>query len=87
MKVSFSGSDDDFLNSNSIQISENSITTIEELIAHVHKTEPRARKSFFKPDGSLSNGTICLVDEQDIEISKDLQKDSHVVFISTLHGG
>lgn len=94
MKIGFSGADDEFLNSNEIEIrpdeiERNNIKTLDDVITYIYKVEPRSRKSFFKTDGSLANGTICLIDEEDSEIrmDKEITSNSHIVFISTLHGG
>jgi len=93
MKISFSGADDDQLNCNSLKIPEETcikenIKTTDSLISYIYKIEPRARKSFFKTDGTLANGTICLIDDEDLEIKEDKIPDynSEIVFISTLHG-
>lgn len=94
MKISFSGADSEYLNCNSLVISakdveEKSLVSVDDVIAYVFAVEPRAHKSFFKTDGTLANGTICLVDDQDVEVREDgrLDFDSEIVFISTLHGG
>jgi hypothetical protein len=94
MRISFSGADSEYLNCNSVVVSREDVEregleSIDYVVAYVFATEPRAHKSFFKTDGTLANGTICLVDDQDIEAREDkkLGFDSEVVFISTLHGG
>lgn len=94
MKISFSGADDAFLNCNQIEIGREIVDkeclgTVDDVVSFIYRTEQRAHKSFFKPDGTLAHGTICLVDEQDAEIREDkkVEHDSHIVFISTLHGG
>lgn len=93
MKISFSGADDEYLNCNSISVPpedvERNVMTIDDAIAYVFATEPRAHRSFFKADGTLANGTICLIDDQDVEVREceKLDPESEVVLISTLHGG
>lgn len=92
MRISFSGADDEYLNCNPMtipaEVVENGMS-ISDVIAHVFTTEPRAHRSFFNANGTLANGTICLVDDQDIEVRENerLGPESEVVFISTLHGG
>lgn len=96
MKINFSGAEDEHLNTNTIVVPEETlrkeaIRNLDDMISYVYRTEPRARRSFFKADGTLANGTICLIDDQDAEMRelKDQAVDSSssVVFISTLHGG
>lgn len=92
MRISFSGADDEYLNCNSISIPAEDVNkgmAMDDVIAHVFATEPRAHRSFFKADGTLANGTICLVDDQDIEVRENemLDPESEVILISTLHGG
>lgn len=94
MKIQFSGSDDEFLNCNTIEILEeefnaNNLNTLNKALLYIYKTETRAHKSFFKSEGILANGTICLVDEMDSEIKEDpvITHSSEIVLISTLHGG
>lgn len=94
MNICFSGADDEYLNCNKISIEQDvvereNIDTLDKLITYIYLNEPRARKSFYKTDGTLANGTICLVDDQDIELRSDrrISPSSSIVFISTLHGG
>lgn len=94
MKISFSGADNEYLNCNSVVVSKHDVekkglVSIDDVVAYVFATEPRAHKSFFKTDGTLANGTICLVDDQDVEVreGEKLDPDCEIVFISTLHGG
>lgn len=96
MKISFSGADNEFLNFNFIEICKNDlenyknkIVDINNLLDFLYEKHPITRKSFFKTDGTLANGTICLIDEQDLEINenKALEDSSNIVLISTLHGG
>lgn len=96
MKISFSGADDDSLNAATLEITKEAIEIakiqyLKDVISYIYKNEPRAHKSFYKPDGSLASGTICLVDEQDAEMrgpeEQDVTESSVIVFISTLHGG
>lgn len=94
MKVHFSGADDEYLNFNALVISENefienNLNTLHSILDYIFKIEPRSHKSFFKNDGTLANGTICLLDDIDASITADenITSDSNVVLISTLHGG
>ncbi|ELA40758.1 uncharacterized protein VICG_02206 [Vittaforma corneae ATCC 50505] len=94
MKITFSGADDAFLNSNQIEIEPETVDreclgTVDRVISYIYRTEPRAHRSFFRPDATLAHGTICLIDEQDVETKEDKEVgvDSHIVLISTLHGG
>ena len=96
MKINFSGSDEEFLNSSTIVlekaiIDKEDIKTLQDTIDYIFKNYPKARKSFFEADGSLARGTICLLDEVDAEMyapeEKEVNSDSNIVFISSLHGG
>ncbi|KAI5150928.1 ubiquitin related modifier 1 [Enteropsectra breve] len=95
MKINFNGSENEELNMttltlNNKDIAANNIRTIEDVIKHVYKIEPRAHKSFYQSDKTLGHGTICLIDEQDLgmrNLSDKIDEDSSIVFISTLHGG
>lgn len=94
MEISFSGADDEYLNCNVLTIpgevvEKESLLSLESVIKYVFDNEIRARKSFFKPDGSLGYGTLCLIDNEDFEIQKEakIEPNSKIVFISTLHGG
>ena len=58
MKIHFSGSDDEFLNTNNFTIAEDkiieeNITTLRDLVRYIYKIKPRAHKSFFKLNGIL----------------------------------
>jgi hypothetical protein len=87
MKVSFSGADDEFLNCNQIEIKEK-VRNLEEAIFLIYSTVPRAHKSFFKSDGTLAPGVVCLIDDVDSCVeNSEINSESHLVFISTLHGG
>lgn len=96
MKISFSGAEDENLNACPIDVPDdvvasNSIKTLHDAISYVYRAVPRAHRSFFKPDGTLAGGTICLLDEQDSEMrelkEQPVGPESSIVFISTLHGG
>lgn len=94
MKIHFSGADDEFLNFNVLTISEdefvsNRLFSLQSTLEYIFKIEPRSHKSFFKADGTLANGTICLIDEVDASIKEEeeLKSDSDIVLISTMHGG
>ena len=94
MKVQFSGADDEYLNFNALVISENEykenkLDNLDKALEYIFKVEPRSHKSFFKPDGTLANGTICLLDDVDASIKENqlLYSDSNIILISTLHGG
>ncbi len=94
MKIQFSGSDDEYLNCNLMDISMEDFNRFElnrlnKVLLFIFNNEERAHKSFFKSDGTLANGTICLVDEIDSEIREEqpLNFNSGIVLISTLHGG
>lgn len=96
MQISFSGAENESLSAASIVVSgeelgRNGIATLNDVISYVYRTEPRAHRSFFKADGTLANGTICLLDDQDADMYEPGEQlvgpDSSVVFISTLHGG
>jgi len=94
MEISFSGADDEYLNCNVLKIpsevvQKESLLSLESVIKYVFDNEIRARKSFFKSDGSLGYGTLCLIDNEDFEIQKEakIEPNSKIVFISTLHGG
>lgn len=94
MKIQFSGSENEFLNCNVMEVSReefaaSKISNLKNALEFIFRAEPRAHKSFFKSDGTLANGTICLVDEVDADIKEDqsVNSDSELVLISTLHGG
>jgi hypothetical protein len=65
------------------------LNRLNKVLLFIFNNEERAHKSFFKSDGTLANGTICLVDEIDSEIREEqpLNFNSGIVLISTLHGG
>lgn len=96
MKVMFSGAEDEHLNQFPMCISadvleKESITNLNDVVAYVYRTEPRAHRSFFKQDGGLEDGVICLLDEQHSEVlttdEQAVNSNTSVVFISTMHGG
>ncbi|KAI5178362.1 hypothetical protein PAEPH01_2546 [Pancytospora epiphaga] len=96
MKINFSGAEDESLNMSNLVLSKEefqqaNIKSLNDVIAYIHNTEPRAHKSFYNTDGTLANGTICLIDGQDAEMYEEEEQivhlESNVVFISTLHGG
>lgn len=96
MQILFSGSEDENLN-NKIwtlklsEIKEGGDVTCRDVINYVFKYEPRSHRSFFKHDGSLAGGTICLFEDQDLDIINQdaaiVKEDSTITFISTMHGG
>lgn len=96
MKIIFNGSENENLN-NTIwivdihNIKKDGCVTCKDVIKYVYENKPEAHKSFFKCDGTLNNGTICLFEDQDISIINEddaiFKNDSHLTFISTLHGG
>ena len=61
--VSFSGADNDYLNFNKIEILKEkfktAVITVNEVLKYIYENEEESRKSFFKTDGTLANGTIC----------------------------
>jgi len=95
MKIFFNGSEDEHLNKAHYEMNRElfergELRTLEDILSHIYNEIPKARKSFFKTDGTLANGTICLVDDEDISLRNlddpvDASKD--IVLISTLHGG
>jgi hypothetical protein len=92
MKVHFSGAEDVDLNHIVIKdddVDSMKIKKIEDLVKYVYENVRSSRKSFFNNNGEIANGTICLIDDQDIELAgdKELGYESEIVFISTLHGG
>lgn len=96
MKIVFNGADDESLCENSLVIPteiirEEKIESIQDVVDYIFKTETRTHKSFFNRDGTVANGTICLLNDVDTELADcsvpiELY-DSELVFISTLHGG
>ncbi|KAI4292847.1 ubiquitin related modifier 1 [Pancytospora philotis] len=96
MRITFSGAEDEYLNTHGLDISQEvlakeGIATLDDVVSYVYATEPRAHRSFFRPDGTLENGTVCLIDERHSEVldaeEQRVDNNSSIVFISTMHGG
>jgi hypothetical protein len=94
MEISFSRADDEYLNCNILKIpseviEKEHLENLDCFVKYIFDNEIRARKSFFKSDGSVGYGTLCLIDNEDFEIRKNAKigPNSKVVFILTLHSG
>ena len=96
MKICFNGSEDESLNTKVLEVTPEEhaaakIRKVSDAIRYVFENEPRAHRSFYKTDGTLANGTICFINDQDLEILDEhervVSENDTITFISTLHGG
>jgi molybdopterin converting factor small subunit len=95
MRISFSGSECEELNQTVMEISDEvvekeQLDTLADVVRYVYGKDSRTHRSFFSERGDLAPGSICLINDQDAEMkgySEPIDKASHIVFISTLHGG
>lgn len=96
MRFVFNGADDALLNKTPIEISREAfdhagIRTAGDALQHLYAMHRETHRSFFGSSGQLANGTICVINESDWEITGEEQSPVHhgdeLILISSLHGG
>lgn len=96
MKFVFNGADDEKLNSISIELKRDdmermNIRTAGDALEYLYTNHRETNRSFFNTEGKLANGTICIINETDWEITGEdtspVRHGDEIILISSLHGG
>ncbi|ADM11213.1 ubiquitin-like protein [Encephalitozoon intestinalis ATCC 50506] len=96
MRIGFNGASVVELNNKEIELSKeeienSSISTVGDALKYLFSRYGETRDSYFDNCGELVNGTICIINKMDWEITgrekSPVKYGDHIVLISTIHGG
>jgi ubiquitin related modifier 1 len=96
MKIIFNGAAEERLNSTIITVAPDTlrngnIRTMRDVLRYLYTNYDETHHSYFDESGKVANGILCIINDQDWDITgaeeSEVGEDDEITLISSLHGG